>query len=180
MKQPKGQISANEAVRRLLEQDENGKYIIGDLSGNSERENLTRVVSILNQINLTENDEKGFNNLKKALGMIGAYDRYGYLIPQEKINNLREFNEKSKNGDMVPARMYVNKFFGNMDIFSRAEIEDKFSDIMSMWVDISEGMIKKDTNVTMKQFTQSALSEGIGEHELGDGEIVVGEQEHEQ
>ena len=61
--------------------------------------------------------------------MIGAYDRYGYLRPQEKIDKMSELYEKCNNGDMVPAKMFVNKFFGKMDLGSRALLEEKISNI---------------------------------------------------
>ena len=173
MKELDRTISANEAVKMLMEQDENGNYKIGDLSGTSERENLTRIVKILNQIDLTKADEKGFENLRKALGMIGAYDRYGYIGPQEKNNKLSEFYEKSKNGDMSPARMYVNKFLGNMDAFSRSKIDDKFSDIMRIWIETSEETLGRDVNISMEKLTKEALSnDNIGTLDLDDGEKI--------
>ena len=167
MKKLNEKITANEAIQKLLEKGENGSYKIGQLSGSLERENLTQVVSILNQIDLTKEDEKGFKDLRKALGIIGAYDRYAYLGSEGKINTLREFNEKSQNGDLAPARMYVNKFLGNMDAFSRAQIDDKFSDIMEMWVEVSGGMIKKNGTVFFKDVTKNALDSGVR-----DGEVV--------
>ena len=171
MKELNEKISVNEATKMLTEKDENGEYKIGDFSKESERENLTQVVKILNQIDLDKADEKEFDDLRKALGMIGAYDRYGYLMPQDNISKLSEFDAQIRNGDMAPARMYVNKFMGKMDEFSKSAIDEKFSDRMSKWVETSEGMLgKNNKSISMNDYTKGALSSGTRTSDLGDGE----------
>ena len=153
-------ISPTDAAIELTARNEEGKYIIGDFNGQEERKSLTQVVEILAQIDLSKEDSEGYKKLRNALGMIGAYDKYGYINEQSKIRSFNEFVQKCNSGDLELARMYVNKFFGKMDTFERSQIDDKFSQGMQEWIESSRGRLKPST-MSMETLTRGALNNNV-------------------
>lgn len=167
MEDKENKISSNQAVSMLLEYDENGNLLLGDLNGEAERGNLTKIVEILNNVDLNRENNEGLANMRKALAILGAHDKYGYMNQDEMPKKMSEFMGHCKNGDMIAGKMYINNFFrlsnNPIDI---AGFEDKFSWMMPTWIAASKEQIQ---SCSMNEFTKKAINTGVVETDLGDG-----------
>jgi len=133
-----------EAAMKLTERDENGEMKIGFSVNQTEREervNLTKVVNILNEVNLKGSKTEELKSLKKVLGLIGAYDKYGFQTQQRNINASQLFG-LCKTGDLSVAILYIRNFLNANSDFDVAFIDDVYDkEMMQSWVDASNKIL---------------------------------------